>query len=396
MPNPQNFFLIAPRCSLKRLEEPCLYDIENDELYELGEEAYEFLLNCSQGEPVTVRAEDEAFIQYCLSENLIVRSETPMKRDEVPHPSPIPSLRYLEFQITDRCNLRCRHCYIGDGLHQDLSLGKIFRVFKEFEEIQGLRLLLSGGEPLLHPDFWKINQVLREYPFRSVLLSNGTLITKDIAKGLRVHEVQISLDGMKEGHESIRGEGTFEKTLQAIDHLQETNSRVSVATMIHRKNLNEFDKLASLIQSKNIGEWNVDVPCVAGRMQENKDLWVSPSEAGSYLRYGYGGGLHTSEKNSTCGAHLCAIMPNGDIVKCGLFSQEPAGCIDEGLRACWDRIPRIQLKELTCNCSEIDECRGGCRYRAKLQGDIFQPDLFQCYARGVLKGGEEDDDQEGY
>ena len=395
MSNSNKFFLIAPHCSLKRLEEPYLYDIENDELYELGEEAYQFLLKCSQGELVTLRKEDEEFIQYCLSENLIAPSETPIRRGEVPHPSPIPSLRYLEFQITDRCNLRCRHCYIGDGLHQDLPLEKIFKVFKEFEEIQGLRLLLSGGEPLLHPDFWKINEVLREYPFRSILLSNGMLITKETAKRLRVHEVQISLDGMKEGHESIRGEGTFEKTLQAIDHLQEANIRVSVATMIHKKNLKEFERLRSLIQSKNIAEWNVDVPCIAGRMEENKDFWVSPSEAGPYLRYGYGGGLHTSEKNFTCGAHLCAIMPNGNIAKCGLFSQETVGSIDDGLRACWERVPRIKLKELACDCSEIEECRGGCRFRAKLQGDIFQPDLFQCYARGVLKGGEGNDHQEG-
>ena len=395
MSNPKNFFRIAPHCFLKRLEEPCLYDIENDELYELGEEAYQFLLKCSQGEPVNLRKEDEAFVQYCLSENLIAPSETPMKRDGVPHPSPIPSLRYLELQITDRCNLRCRHCYIGDGLHQELSLGKIFRVLKEFEEIQGLRLLLSGGEPLLHPDFWKINQILREYPFRSILLSNGTLITKETAKRLHVQEVQVSLDGMKEGHESIRGKGTFEKALEAIDYLQEANIRVSVATMIHRRNLKEFDGLASLIQSKNIGEWNVDIPCISGRMEENKEFWVSPSEAGPFLQYGYGGGLHSSEKNATCGAHLCAILSNEHIAKCGLFSQDPVGSIDEGLRACWDRIPRIQLKDLTCNCSEIEECRGGCRFRAKLQGGIYQPDLFQCYARGVLKGGEKNDDQEG-
>jgi radical SAM protein with 4Fe4S-binding SPASM domain len=389
------FFAIASHCSLKRLEEPYLYDIENDELYELGEEAYQFLRKCSQGERVSIRKEDEKFIQYCLSENLVVLSETPVKREGIPHPSPIPSLRYLEFQITDRCNLRCRHCYIGDGLRQDLPLEKIFKVLKEFEEIQGLRLLLSGGEPLLNPHFWEINQILREFPFRSILLSNGTLITKETAKKLRVHEVQVSLDGMKEGHESIRGEGIFEKTLQAIDNLREANIRVSVATMIHRENLKEFDKLASLIQSKNIGEWNVDIPCISGRMKENKDIWVSPSEAGPYLQYGYGGGLHSSEKDATCGAHLCAILPDGHVAKCGLFSQEPVGSIDEGLRVCWDRIPRIQLKELTCNCPEIEECRGGCRFRAKLQGDIFQQDLFQCYARGVLKGGERNEYQKG-
>ena len=96
------FFTISPHCSLKRLEEPYLYDIEKDELYELSEEAYPFLLKCFRGESVSVKKGDEEFIQYCLSENLITLSETLCKRKDIPHASPIPSLRYLEFQITDR------------------------------------------------------------------------------------------------------------------------------------------------------------------------------------------------------------------------------------------------------------------------------------------------------
>lgn len=395
MSSKNGFLAIAPHCFLKRLEEPYLFDIENDELYELSEEAYQFLLRCSQGEWISIRKEEEDFIQYCLSENLLIQSEAPIQREMILFPSPVPSLRYLEFQITDRCNLRCRHCYIGDGFHQDLPFDRVLKVLKEFEEIQGLRLLLSGGEPLLHPDFWKINEIIRKYSFRSILLSNGTLITKEVAKRLHVHEVQISLDGMKKGHESLRGQGTFEKTLQAIDHLQEANIPVSVATMIHQKNLIEFEELASFIQSKKVKEWNVDVPCLSGRMKESQDLWVTPSEAGPYLQYGYGGGLHTPEKNSTCGAHLCAIMSNGKVAKCGLFIQEPVGSIDEGLRVCWERIPHIQLKELFCNCLEIEECRGGCRYRAKLQGNDFSPDPYQCYARGVMKGGGKNEYQKG-
>ena len=395
MPSENRFIVLTPHSALKNLEEPSLYDIETDELYELNTDAYRFLLKISQGENPSVQEEDEEFIRFCFSENLIAFSKTPHQSKMSLNPSPIPSLRYLEVQITDRCNLQCRHCYIGDGFHLDLSKEQIQRVLEEFEEIQGLRLLLSGGEPLLHPVFWEINDILRNHAFRSVLLSNGTLITEEVAKRLRVHEVQISLDGMKEGHESLRGKGTFEKTLMAVDHLQEANLRVSVATMIHRRNLSEFDQLASLLQSKNIEEWNVDVPCLEGRLRTNQDLWVSPSEASHFLSYGYGGGFHGSTNNSTCGAHLCAIVNNGTICKCGLFNHEPAGSIEEGLRTCWARIPRIALKDLACNCSVIEQCRGGCRYRAKTQGDPFQPDLFQCYSRGVLKGGERHDHQEG-
>lgn len=388
MPSENKYIILTPHSVLKNLEEPYLYDIEKDELYELNADAYQFLLKICRGENPPVRKEDEEFIQFCLSENLIAFSEAPLQRKMSLNPSPIPSLRYLEIQITDRCNLQCCHCYIGEGSHRDLTKKQIQSVLEEFEEIHGLRLLLSGGEPLLHPHFWAINDILRNHAFRSVLLSNGTLITKEAAKKLHVHEVQISLDGMKEGHESLRGKGTFEKSVMAITHLQEANIRVSVATMIHRRNLSEFDQLASLLQSKNIDEWNVDVPCVEGRLKANQDFWVSASQAGRFLSYGYGGGFHSSTNNSTCGAHLCAIIPDGTICKCGLFSREPVGSIEQGLRTCWARIPRITLKDLTCKCPVIEECRGGCRYRAKIQGHLFEPDFFQCYARGVLKGGE--------
>ena len=387
MSSENKLIILTPHAVLKNLEEHYLYDIESDELYELNTDAYQFLLKICRGENPSIREEDEEFIRFCLSENLVAFSETPSQRKISLNPSPTPSLRYLELQITDRCNLQCRHCYIGESFHQDLSMGQIQKVLEEFEEIQGLRLLLSGGEPLLHPHFWEINDILRNHAFRSVLLSNGTLITQEVAKKLRVHEVQISLDGMKQGHESLRGKGTFEKTMMAIDHLQEANIRVSVATMIHRRNLLEFDQLASLLQSKNIEEWNVDVPCIEGRLKTNQEFWVSPSEASHFLSYGYGGGFHGSTNNSTCGVHLCAIIPNGMVCKCGLFSKESVGSIEKSLRTCWTNIPRIPLKDLACKCPVIEDCRGGCRYRAKIQGNLFQPDLFQCYARGVMKGG---------
>jgi hypothetical protein len=80
MPAGNEFIAINPHCALKNLEEPCLYDIKNDELYELGQDAYQFLLRCSQGERPVVRKEDEEFIQYCLSENLIRWAGTPLRK----------------------------------------------------------------------------------------------------------------------------------------------------------------------------------------------------------------------------------------------------------------------------------------------------------------------------
>ena len=101
-PSGNEFITPTSHCSLKRLEEPYLYDISNDELYELGEDAYQFLLGCCRGEKPVVQKQDEAFIQYCLSERLIEFSEKPVKRRIFLIPAPTPSLRYLELIMTDR------------------------------------------------------------------------------------------------------------------------------------------------------------------------------------------------------------------------------------------------------------------------------------------------------
>ena len=106
-----NYFL-TKEAVFKWLETPSVYHIKKDELYELDDESFEFLKNAVQ--PKTdVRAENREFIDYCLTEGLLTTKEVSAKRPPLIK-SPVPSLRYLELQITDKCNLRCRHCYIGD------------------------------------------------------------------------------------------------------------------------------------------------------------------------------------------------------------------------------------------------------------------------------------------
>ena len=92
MPSENKFIILSPHAVLKNLEEPCLYDIENDELYELNEDAYQFLLRICRGESPSIRKEDEEFIRFCLSENLIAFSEAPLQRKTVfeSFPGPFP------------------------------------------------------------------------------------------------------------------------------------------------------------------------------------------------------------------------------------------------------------------------------------------------------------------
>ncbi|RMG68008.1 MAG: radical SAM protein, partial [Nitrospirae bacterium] len=211
IPVKTNYFL-SPNHILRLLEEPSLYDVKDDELYELDERAFEFLKTCYLGGcPDT---DDMEFIEYCLSEEILTSEKTVPLKHTI-RVAPEPSLRYLELLITDRCNLRCRHCYVGEPEARELPFEEIVRVLEEFEEMQGLRVLISGGEPLLYKEFENLNEFLKDYPLRKVLLTNGLLLSTDRLKSLNVEEIQISLDGMKRGHESLRGRGTFERTLEA-------------------------------------------------------------------------------------------------------------------------------------------------------------------------------------
>ena len=187
-----------------------------------------------------------------------------------PHPprAPVgqqapPSLRYLELYLTERCNLRCGHCFLGDLGRTDLPVTTPFRLLDQFDAMGGLRLLLTGGEAILHPAFWAVNETLVERGFRTVLLSNGTLL-EDVAPRLRVHEVQVSLDGLEDAHDRLRGPGTFARALRGLRAASSAGLDVSVATTVNAMNRDDFAALEVLVRGMGARAWHVDAPSVCG------------------------------------------------------------------------------------------------------------------------------------
>ncbi|KAF0144297.1 MAG: AstB/ChuR-related protein [Nitrospirae bacterium] len=369
-----NYFL-SKEAVLKRLESPSVYHIEKDELYELDDEAFKFLRKCSSENGCI--SEDKKFTDYCAKEGILSRKKSGLKRPPIKK-SPAPSLRYLELQVTDRCNLRCRHCYIEDKTGKELSLSLITRALKEFEAMQGLRVLITGGEPLLHSRFKEINSILPKFFLRKILFTNGLLLNKNILNDLNVHEMQVSIDGMEKAHDSLRGKGRFKRTMQNIMLAIECGFDVSISTMVHSKNTGDFDKMEKLFKKIGIKDWTVDIPCITGRLRENTEFQLSPKQAGKYLKYGYSGGIHSGEKGFGCGLHLMSISANGKISKCTFYSDRAVGTIKDGLRKCWGKIKPVRLDKLECDCKYIEKCRGGCRYRAEMLEDAKGKDLYRC------------------
>ena len=375
-------YYLTRRAVLKWLENPSVYQTAKDELYELDNASFSFLKGCVGEEGCS--SKDSAFIDYCLDEGLLTKEKVSVRRPRLMQ-APVPSLRYLELQITDECNLKCKHCYISKSKRNELSPEQVRSILDEFERLQGLRVLITGGEPLLHRKYDEINEMLPDFFVRKVLFTNGVLLDKDRLKTLRVDEIQVSIDGMEHAHDSIRGSGTYRRSLEAVRQAIDAGFDVSVSTMVHRSNLSDFDGMERLFKSMGVKEWTVDIPCTSGRMKDNVEFHVSPEIGGKYLGYGYGSGLHSWGQGYGCGLHLMAVLASGKIAKCTFYEDRAVGSINDGLLTAWKRVQPVLLKHLSCDCEYIEVCRGGCRYRAELLDGSRGKDLYRCTLYGILE-----------
>lgn len=387
-----NFPLLTQCHILRELESPVVYNIFTDELYELDNEAFQFLKKCNGKNSfadLLLNIKSDENIDLMLEEGIIRMTQGNEIRMIKAPGSPIPSLRYLLLNITNKCNLKCKHCYINDTEKLEIDIDLFERAISQFEEMGGLSIMISGGEPLIHSRYWELMELLSSYELRVILLSNGTLIDKKTALKLShyVHEVQVSIDGIH-SHDLLRSKGSFDRSMKGISNLIECGIPVSIATMIHKFNTDEFNEMNTLFSEMGVISWSVDVPCVVGKLRENMDFVLDLKEAAKFLKFGFGAGAHESTGNYTCGSHLCSVAPDGSVSKCGFFENEPTGNAHD-LRSAWKNICKSslwKLDELECkDCSVLHECKGGCRFRAKQTKGILSPDPLMCYAN--LPGG---------
>ena len=144
--------------------------------------------------------------------------------------------RSVELAITNRCNLRCKYCshFTGGGdVGQDLPKEEWLQFFKELNSCAVMNVTLQGGEPFCREDLRELIDGIISNLMRFSILSNGTLITDEMAAFLastgRCDGVQVSIDGsVPTTHDACRGEGNFLRAMQGIKSLQKYNLPVSV------------------------------------------------------------------------------------------------------------------------------------------------------------------------
>ena len=163
------------------------------------------------------------------------------------------------WNVTRRCNLKCIHCYSNSQnvLYSDeLTTQEGKRLIDDLVAFGSPVLLLSGGEPLMRQDLPELAQYAVDKGLRVVISTNGTLITKKLAKvfnNIGLSYIGVSLDGLMEVHDRFRGvKGAFDKTLRGIRNARDAGIKVGIRFTVSRKNWQEIPGVFDLIEKENI------------------------------------------------------------------------------------------------------------------------------------------------
>lgn len=163
------------------------------------------------------------------------------------------------WNITRRCNLKCVHCYSDSDAREypgELTWEQCQAVIDDLAAYGIPALLLSGGEPLIHPRFFDIATYAREKGIKLTLSTNGTLIDHPTAarlKALQFAYVGISLDGIGATHDQFRGrQGAFEKAVAAFRNCKSVGQKVGLRLTLSANNIADLDQILDFIEREDI------------------------------------------------------------------------------------------------------------------------------------------------
>lgn len=312
-----------------------------------------------------------------------------------------PDLRNLFLELTLRCNERCIHCgsSCGDVPSVEMEVGEYDRLLHEVKEDLGIghkMLCITGGEPLLRKEFFEITDIAHRLGFSWGMTSNGTLITRDVARDLKrvgMRTISVSIDGLEETHDKFRRTpGGYAKAMQGIENLLEVGgwSAVQVTTVVTHENIGQLDELFKIFDKMDIDSWRVINIEPIGRAKDHPELILTPDDyrymfefirnkriAGQPVCYGCSHYLGTEYEREvrdwyflcTAGLYTASITCSGDILACLDIERRPE-FVQGNVRK--DRFSDVWLNrfqifrkdlsdeaEMCKGCKDAEFCRGG-------------------------------------
>lgn len=331
----------------------------------------------------------------------------------------------LQWHITERCNLCCRHCYQEEPPAADLPLSDLVEIWRQYQAfLKSLReqspqavqgnLTLTGGEPFLHEAFFPLLEKITrsETPCRVAVLTNGTQIDREVARRLakmKLRYVQVSIDGVEATHDALRGPGAFEAAVRGIQNLVHHRVFTILSMTVHRENFREFPEVARLGQKLKVRKVWSDRLLPVGRGGTLKPLDKTEVEAWLKIM------SHTKTKlqrrffpkteialdralqslvpggtpyRCSAGKTLLAVGVRGEVYPCRRMPCEVGNLFERPLSEIYNASPFLQklrddkIVAAGCeNCRHYTHCGGGLRcYSYAQHGNPFHADPGCFYA----------------
>ena len=407
---------------LLRSQPPFFYrliDRKTGKEWNISKSLYKFIIN-HHLKPLPKNNDERVIIENLIKKRVFYLSEHGKKiRYQVIKPYKISfPLELAVIHFTNNCNLNCLHCYFKSiKAEEDLKIEEIESIIKKLVKMNVYKFLITGGEPLMRKDIFKLCRILSRYKVLFSINTNGTLLDRRMLKllyrcGLR--RVKVSLDGISpETHDTLRNKkGVWKVVMRNLKYLKKFREEkklhwISISTMLTKLNKDEiFEFFDFIVNDLRPDEWILERPLFSGSAKEFWDKiylppedsyeiitkllkkinevrpkypsriyldnfydWYNPKDTAS--RYAF----ITLPQFCREHANYLFIAANGDVVLCPCSSpkDENLGKIgnvrEERLETLWNKVVKKRLllskKLKTCfTCKYLRICGSGCRVRA--------------------------------
>ena len=303
-------------------------------------------------------------------------------------------------------------------LKDELSTEQAYALIDEIADTFGdnVRVTLGGGEPLMREDLFEVIVYGKERGLSLVLASNGTLLNDDVAARLKnagIEEVIIAIDGTQQTHDSIRGNGVFEKAVKGARACKEVGLDVVIDPCIMKHNEGEttlildiseilgarqcrfFHYIAMGRGKQEMPDGELDRVQYAENLMQlyeeqtrRQKIEICTTQAAQYwvvLKRKEEEGLFVPDffynevPGCRAGIGMLSIKPNGDIVPCPLLEVKAGNVKEMRLREILNSNVFLKLRNREvggrCGVCRFKDICGGCRVRAYLHsGDYMAED----------------------
>ena len=332
-----------------------------------------------------------------------------------------PQSFHLQWHITERCNLKCKHCYFDEKfLKNELSSNKLFAVLDDYTNLlkkwklsrEASRISITGGEPMVKNDFFKFLEKCYQNREKTKygVLTNGILLNDEKEANLKRFKIdyaQVSLEGMEKNNDEIRGKGTFKKIIKAVKLLIKNKIDTGISVTVTKQNLRDIPLLIKLAEKLRINSLGLRRFIPIGRGEQIKKLMLSPQETKELYLYiiktnqklvdqksklrlniGCEDGILAQEgyEANTCvaGYSSLTILPNGDVYPCRRLPIYVGNVLKQTLEEIFYKSE--ELKKLRNPKNMNARCQS-CAYSDKCQGGA------KCVSYGYWKDSYIDDPQ---